>query len=484
MKIKSLKHNFIMYSVRMISGLLFTLLVFPYVARVLGPENLGKVQFTGSIIMYFILFINLGIPSYGKREVAFVRENREKMSILVLELLIILLLTTGIISLIYILSVNFIPYLEQYKALLYLYFIYIILNFMGVEWFYQGIENQEYITKRSILFKVISGIFIFILIKDRNDYLIYVGILIFSLMGSNILNFKKIFQYVSFDKEMLKKIRLKKHFNPILILFTTSLATTIFSNFDSVMVRTLVDERTLGYYSIANKLGRMPLMITTAVFTVFYPRLCNLINKKKYKEYYKLGNQGLDLSLIIAIPSTIGMFILAPDIIQLLAGSEFLEAISVFRIFSFLIPVMAFAFFSGQNLIANNQEKVFMKGQVIASVANIIFNFIFIPIFKASGAAVGTILAECIAISYRLISGREVFKNFSLIDKNKMKILFASIIMGVVIYLLSINLQSQLLLKLLILISIGIIIYTLNLIILKEKNMQDFIKKIVINRRS
>ena len=322
------------------------------------------------------------------------------------------------------------------------------------------------------------------LIKDRNDYLIYVGILIFSLMGSNILNFKKIFQYVSFDKEMLKKIRLKKHFNPILILFTTSLATTIFSNFDSVMVRTLVDERTLGYYSIANKLGRMPLMITTAVFTVFYPRLCNLINKKKYKEYYKLGNQGLDLSLIIAIPSTIGMFILAPDIIQLLAGSEFLEAISVFRIFSFLIPVMAFAFFSGQNLIANNQEKVFMKGQVIASVANIIFNFIFIPIFKASGAAVGTILAECIAISYRLISGREVFKNFSLIDKNKMKILFASIIMGVVIYLLSINLQSQLLLKLLILISIGIIIYTLNLIILKEKNMQDFIKKIVINRRS
>ena len=465
-----------MYAIRMGSGLLFALIVFPYVARMLGPTNLGKVQFVESIVVYFLLFINLGIPSYGKREIAFVRENNYKRSKLVLELLIIQVITTIVVSIWFFLSINYIPYLKEYKMIFYIFSINIILNFLGVEWFYMGIENQEYITKRKVTFQFLSSIFIFFMIKERNDYLKYTGILVFSLMGSNILNFRKLFEYVSFNRGMFKDIKIRKHINSVMVLFTTALATSIFSNLDSVMVRTFIDEKALGYYSVANKVGRMPLLITTAIFPVIYPRLCNLLNKKEHDKYYRLANQSLDFSLLIAIPSTIGMFVLAPEIVLLLAGNEFSEAITVFRTFAFLITAMAFAVFTGNNLVINLREKVFMKGQGIASVTNVLFNCICIPILGATGAALGTILAEVVAVIYRLNKGKDLFKNFSIIDINKFKILISGMVMGLAVYTLKLTLSFKLYLQLVILIPFGGLIYLINLIVLKERSVYDHIK--------
>lgn len=476
MRIKSLKHNFIMYSLRIISGMLFLLLVFPFVARILGPANLGKIQFVESIIVYFLLFINLGIPSYGKREISFIRENKYKRSKLVLELLFIQGITTVIVSLIFFISINSISYLSDYKLLFYIFFIEIILNFLGVEWFYMGIEDQEYITKRKVFFQILSSIAIFLFLNNKDDYLKYAGIIVFSLMGSNILNFKKMFKYIYIDKKILKNMEIKKHLSPIIVLFTTSLATSVFSSLDSIMIRALIDERALGFYSVASKLGKMPIAITSAVFIVSYPRLCNLINKKEYDKYYELGNHSLDLSLLIATPLVIGMFVLAPEIIQLIAGSEFNEAIVVFRVFSILVIVMAFAVFTGNNLVINLKEKIFMKGQIIASISNVIFNLVFIPILGALGAALGTVIAETISIAYRLIKGREIFSKFSFVDRNKFKILISSLFMGIIVYEINVNVSLKIYLKLGLLITSGGVFYLIFLIILKEKNIYNYFK--------
>ena len=70
----------------MLLGMIFILLTTPYVTRILGAESLGKVEYVNSIITYFILFTALGIPNYGLREVARCRENKYKLSKVVIEL--------------------------------------------------------------------------------------------------------------------------------------------------------------------------------------------------------------------------------------------------------------------------------------------------------------------------------------------------------------------------------------------------------------
>ena len=144
LKVKSIKHNFIMYSIRMLVNLLFTLLAFPYISRILGPTGIGKIQYAESIVVYFLLFVNLGVANYGKREVAFLRDDKEKLTRIVLELLRILLITTFIGITIYFLFLKYYEGLNENREILYIFSLNIIFNAFGVEWFYEGIENQTY----------------------------------------------------------------------------------------------------------------------------------------------------------------------------------------------------------------------------------------------------------------------------------------------------------------------------------------------------
>lgn len=95
MKVSSIKLNFILNTIRLCMGA-FLLITTPYISRILGAQNLGKVDYATSIINYFILFTALGIPAYGIREIARIRDSIFERTKLVLELGIILFVNTVI----------------------------------------------------------------------------------------------------------------------------------------------------------------------------------------------------------------------------------------------------------------------------------------------------------------------------------------------------------------------------------------------------
>ena len=89
----SIKKNFIMNSILSISTMLMPVIVFPHVTRVLLPEGVGKVSFATSVVNYFLIIVQLGIPTYGIRAVAEVRDDRNSLSQRVAEILSINLFT-------------------------------------------------------------------------------------------------------------------------------------------------------------------------------------------------------------------------------------------------------------------------------------------------------------------------------------------------------------------------------------------------------
>lgn len=76
----SIKKNFIMNALLTISSFIFPLITFPYISRILSPEGIGKVSFANSVVAYFALFAQLGIPTYGVRACAKVRDNKKELS--------------------------------------------------------------------------------------------------------------------------------------------------------------------------------------------------------------------------------------------------------------------------------------------------------------------------------------------------------------------------------------------------------------------
>ncbi|MCX0411700.1 oligosaccharide flippase family protein, partial [Clostridium perfringens] len=188
MKEKSLTKNYI-YNLTLTSiNIIFPLITSPYLSYILGVENIGKVNYSTSIINWFILFSSFGIPRYGIREIARKRESKKELNITFWNLIIIQFIFTIISSVVYIILVLNSSLINDWK----LYFIMLfmlVLNIFSIDWFYQGIEEYEYITKRNICIKVLSLILIFLMVRNRDNYLIYASINVFAMCFNNVLNY-------------------------------------------------------------------------------------------------------------------------------------------------------------------------------------------------------------------------------------------------------------------------------------------------------
>lgn len=169
--------------------MIFPLITFPYISRILLPAGVGKVNFATSVVSYFSMIAMLGVPVYGVRACAQVRDNKEELSRTVQEILFINLIMGSVIYIFYFLALWNIARLREDSALFYVMSTTIFFNVIGVEWLYKGLEQYSYITARSIVFKFIGLLLMFILVRDKEDYVIYAAITIVAGVGSNILNF-------------------------------------------------------------------------------------------------------------------------------------------------------------------------------------------------------------------------------------------------------------------------------------------------------
>lgn len=159
---KTLIKNYIFNFAKTLSGLLFPLITFTYSARILGVDGIGQVNFAKSIISYFVLIAGLGMNYYGTREAAKRRDNRTQLSRFVREMLLINGLTTALAYGLLVVAVLTVPKLQGYGTLLAICSLAIVMQGLGMEWLYQGMEEYRYIAIRSMAFQGVALILMFL----------------------------------------------------------------------------------------------------------------------------------------------------------------------------------------------------------------------------------------------------------------------------------------------------------------------------------
>lgn len=214
---KSLQFNFLMNSILTLSSIIFPLITFPYVSRILLPEGVGKVSLATSVVSYFSLIAQLGIPTYGIRVCAKVRDNKEELVSCTQELLIINIIMSVISYIGYFSMVFLIDKLANEKCLYIVMSTTILLNSIGIEWLYKGLEQYTYITIRSIAFKILALIALFLFVHQRSDYVLYGAISVLAASLSNVLNFINARKYIF--QRSYRKLQFRRHLNAILIFF-------------------------------------------------------------------------------------------------------------------------------------------------------------------------------------------------------------------------------------------------------------------------
>ncbi|WP_426279031.1 flippase [Chryseobacterium sp. S-02] len=468
----SIKTNFLLNLARVLSTALITIFTMPYINRVLGAEYVGKIEYVFIIIYYFILFSALGIPIYGIREVSKCRDDPKKLYMLVLELMIILLITTIISYLIIFGVLIYIPFFIPYKTLIFILCGMIFLNSIGAEWYFQGLENQKFITIRNLIIKIIVFILLFLLIKKQSDYEKYAFLLVVLWYGANIVGFIFVGKKIYYNRHLisLKEVNLKRHYKPVLTVFITTVSLSIYLQLANFFIGTIAGDKYVGYYTTANALIRNVITFISVIGSVMLPRLSYLyVNDKiKYDEYLK---KTFHFMMIMAVPCTVYFFIFSQNIILLMGGKQFLEATLTMKILSPLCVVVSFAYFFGLLVLyPQGLERIYTKATVVSAFFSIIAYFFVIKKFQHNGAAIIVVVSEFLSIFYMAyyIVKNKIIVNY--LDVDFMKILFINIFIGIIIYILNDFLIPQNLVTWAILTAAFGLLYGILLIILKEKN--------------
>ena len=470
---KSLVKNSIYNIIYTVANILFPFMTSIYVSRILLPSGVGKVASAQNIASYFITIAALGLPSYGVREFAKVREKRNQRNKLFTELLLLNIISTTFAVIGYFLLVNA---NGGFKGEWFLYAacgLAIAFNYLNIDWMYQGLEEYGYITGRSLLIKGISLLTLFFFVKTKQDYVAYALISSLATGGNYIFNVIHARKFVSID---LSKVQLKGHLKPVLLIACIIFLSSVYNKIDVTMLNILATDESVGYYVYAQKTVNMVLTMANAVTAALLPRLSYYYDNDR-EGFYRLLNKGFQVLCFMTLPLTVGMALVAPQAVEFLYGEAFEPAVLTIRLMCPLILIKGFGdLFCYQLVYSTKSEKIILPASASASTINIITNAALIPTFLQNGAVIASVFSEFVTNAVQFIYMKKKV-SFSINVKALTKGLISTIVMALSVYIIM-QLKLSNIISLLSEILVGVIVYITVNLVMKNSLILETVQKV------
>lgn len=478
MKEKSIGKNFIYNAAYQILVIIAPLITTPYISRVLGPAGNGIYSYTYSIITYFVLVATLGTQNYGQREIAYVQNDREKLSVRFWETVCFRWATT-IIAVFF--CGFYIVTLKDSERLPYvIQMAYILAVGFDITWFFQGIEEFGKVVYRNSIIKILTIICIFVFIKDENDIYIYLGIMAFLHLVGQISIWPYLPRYVNKAKLKIKSVF--RNTKEIISLFIPTVAIQIYTVLDKTMIgiydTSMVEN---GYYEQSQKIVKMSLAIITSLSTVMLPRIARSYKENDHAKLSSYMYSSYRFLLMLTLPMAGGLFAIASNLVPWFFGPGYEKVIVLLAIFSLLYIGIGLSTITGiQYLIPTKQQNVYTITVLCGAIVNFILNLILIPEFKSIGAAIASVIAEFTVTFVQFFYVIFVKKTFKLsrIVLPSWKYFCSTIIMLVVVKMVS-NLCIPTVSSTVLLGVLGVGVYVLLLYTLRDEFFMKYVKGII-----
>lgn len=404
---QSIQRNYIFSLLLKFSAVVFPLITYPYLTRVLGEEGLGKVALAVSITECFTTISSLGIPTYGIVVCSRLRESKSEFIKTAWELLLIQFAMTAVSCVCYLSFILAFPKLRQESVLYAIQLFGLATNVWNSDWVYEALEQYQFLAKRTIAVRVLTTTLIFLGIHSSSDYILYAFTISLFTILSNGINF------LILRKAFLPQPRccnVRPHIRPLVIYLGQTVATMLYTNMDSIMLGFISGDAELGIYSIAVKVKTVITSVITAVGTVLMPRLSYYISAGKEKKAFDLLKASFHIIFLISFPCSIFLAAVSGELLSLVLGINneaayvTLKIIAPSLVFIGLSNILGYGFLSSVR-----QEACVLKSVAIGAAVNFALNAVLIPMLGARGAALGTSVTELVVLvvqivfAYRLI---------------------------------------------------------------------------------
>lgn len=387
-------------------------LAFIYIARILGVDSYGTIEFAVSIAIYLQAFTEGGLDLWAIREVA----QGKSIKALVGQVLPlrIILGSLGFVALV--LLIPLFPDYPQMEILLLLFGLRAFSQALDLRWVFMGQEKMRLVAVGLIIAQVIFAVAVFALVRNPSDVL---WIPIVQLVGNLAMGAYFYFGFVKSEHVFLVKPTLKGMKNALGPSFTLGasrgLALLSF-NFDTLLLGFLLNAAAVGLYSAAYR----PLTAILAVSSTYGLGLFPALSRAYYSdrvEFQEIVSRSLRLTAICAIPLGVGGSFMAAPIIDLLFGANYAGAVPALQILSWSAMLVVLRGTFRQTLAATGNQRLDLACAAGATAVNVGLNFLFIPMLGITGAATATLISEIIwVVSIVFISARVIPLHLALLQ--------------------------------------------------------------------
>nr|WP_054755663.1 polysaccharide biosynthesis C-terminal domain-containing protein [Liquorilactobacillus satsumensis] len=444
-------------------AMVLPLITSPYITRVLGKSGgVGINSFTNSLIQYFVLIGSIGIGLYGNREVAFVRDDRKKLSQTFWEVAILKIVT---VVLAYGAFLLFLLFYHKYRSYMLLQSVYIIAaGGVDISWLFMGLEDFKKTVIRNTFVKVLSVILIFTFVKSASDTGTYILILGGSILFGNLTLWPYLRKtLVAIDWSELNILR---HLRPAVILFVPQIAIQVYLVLNKTMLGLMIGSDYSGFFDRSDNIVKLILSLATATGTVMLPHVANAFSKGDNKRVKYYLSESFDFVSCLTVPLTFGLAALAIKFAPWFYGAEFKPVGYAMMLESAVILLIGWSNVIGQQyMLPTNQIKSYSTSVIMGAIVNMIANVPLIYLLGLQGAVLATVLSELAVTFYQLwkirnqVNYRELFINLP-------KYLIAGVVMFLVVFKIN-SIQRFSVGTMLLQAVIGAVIYTVALLLLR-----------------
>jgi O-antigen/teichoic acid export membrane protein len=364
-------------------------LTFIYLARVLGVQSYGVLEFALAASLYFLFVADLGLEWWATREAAKTSEIRSLAG----KVLSIRFLLSGISFLLLLAILPFFPDYPNLRLLLVVFGISSFLQAGNLRWSLLAHQKMTASGFGLVLMQAVFAVLVFVMVQGPEDVL-YVPI--WRLIAELLM----VLYFVNrFGKEfggLPRKFTLSNFtaiLRPASIIGISFFLALMSFNFDSVLLGFLMGPSAVGWYNAAYKPVTVALAMPVTFFIGIFPLLSREFARDQ-ESFQSVMLRSFRMATLFAFPIGVGGTLLAAPLIEFFFGNEYSKSIPVLQILAWSAVVVIVRGIFKQGLIAANQHVLDLRCALIATASNVLLNVLLIPRYGVTGAAIATVIAE------------------------------------------------------------------------------------------
>ena len=371
--------------------MIISLFVGTITARYLGPSNYGIIGYVSAYIAFFNSLCTLGINSLLVKEFI---DNPEKEGEILGSSLVLRIVSSFLSAITIICIVFFVDAGEKDT------FIVSILCSIGVifhvfevfnYWFQAQLKSKVTAIATFVAYCVVAIYRVVLIITDQSIYFFalatsidYICIAVILLVSYYKFGGKKL----SFSWKTSKSL-LSRSYHFIL----SGLMVAIYGQTDKLMLKQMINETEVGYYSTAVTVCGMWCFILSAIIDSLYPSIMEA--HRTNEELFKKRNRQLyAIVFYVSIGVSVLFQLFAPIIIRILYGEQFMGAVVPLRIITWYTAFSYLGVARNAWLVCENRQNYLKYIYILATVCNVLLNLLFIPILGAEGAAIASLISQ------------------------------------------------------------------------------------------